>query len=105
MSFKVSLDNYITKGRVNFALYGNLIQKDSRDAQIIIADNIQHIVFAEMPEFDCMVTLDINVKGRSSTGEESIGHFRSVRSIISRLPYRSRRFIGLLLPALLRPLI
>lgn len=70
LEFKVSLDSYITKGRVNFALYGNLIQKDSRDAQIIIADNIQHIVFAEMPEFDCMVTLDINVKGRSSTGEE-----------------------------------
>lgn len=37
LEFKIPLTNM--RGRLNFTLKGNLIQKNSRDAEIIIADN------------------------------------------------------------------
>ena len=68
LEFKVPLS--ILKGRVNFSLRGNLIKKDSRDAEIIIADNIQKLIFSEEPKFECEGWLYVSVKGRSTTGEE-----------------------------------
>ena len=68
LEFKVPLR--ILKGRVNFSLRGNLIKKDSRDAEIIIADNIQKLIFSEEPKFECEGWLYASVKGRSTTGEE-----------------------------------
>lgn len=81
MEFKVPLVG--KQGRFNFSVRGNLIKKDSRDAEVIIADNIQKIIFIETPEFECEGTLSITVKGTSTTGEEyshsfeatSIDHF------------------------------
>lgn len=58
------------QGRINFSLRGNLIKKNSRDAEVIIADNIQRIVFGETPEFECDGWLHVSVKGESTTGEE-----------------------------------
>lgn len=80
--FKLPL-NQVPQGRLNLALWGDLIQKNCRDAQIIIADNIQRIIFSETPDFDCVATVDIAVKSTSTTGEEynhtfqakSIDHF------------------------------
>lgn len=68
MEFKVPLVG--KQGRLNFSLRGNLIKKDSRDAEVIIADNIQKIVFSETPEFECDGRLSVSVNGISSTGEE-----------------------------------
>lgn len=58
------------QGRINFTLLGNLIKKDSRDAEIIIADNIQKIVFSEQPKIECEGWLSVSVKSRSTSGEE-----------------------------------
>lgn len=68
LEFKVPLTNM--KGRLYFTLIGNLIQKNSRDAEIIIADNIQKIVFSEQPKFECEGWIYVSVKSKSSTGEE-----------------------------------
>lgn len=68
LEFKVPLSN--KTGRLNFTLLGNLIQKNSRDAQIIIADNIQKIVFSEAPKFECEGWIYVSVKSKSTTGEE-----------------------------------
>lgn len=68
LEFKVPLR--MLKGRVNFSLRGNLIKKDSRDAEIIIADNIQKLIFSEEPKFECEGWLYVSVKGKSTTGEE-----------------------------------
>ncbi len=66
--FKVPLTG--KQGRFNFSLRGNLIKKDSRDAEIIIADNIQKIIFSEQPEWECEGRMSVSVKSKSTTGEE-----------------------------------
>lgn len=68
LEFKVPLTSL--QGRVNFSLRGNLIKKDSRDAEVIIKDNIQTIVFTESPEFECQGWLYVTVKSKSTSGEE-----------------------------------
>lgn len=68
LEFKIPLTGM--RGRLNFALIGNLIKKDSRDAEILIADNIQRIVFSESPKFECEGWLYVSVKSKSTTGEE-----------------------------------
>ncbi len=68
MEFKVPLRSM--QGRVYFSLRGNLIKKDSRDAEVIITDNIQKIVFSETPEFECQGWLYVSVKSKSTSGEE-----------------------------------
>ncbi|MDE7377282.1 MAG: hypothetical protein K2N16_10600, partial [Muribaculaceae bacterium] len=68
LEFKVPLASL--QGRCNFTLLGNLIRKDYRDAQIIIADNIQKIVFTEEPKFECEGWLYVSVKSKSTSGEE-----------------------------------
>lgn len=60
----------IRPGRINFAIWGDLIQKDHRDANIIIADNIQRNIFSEVPKFECEVLVDITVRSQSTSGEE-----------------------------------
>lgn len=80
LEFKVPL-TYMA-GRLNMSVLGNLIQKNARDAQIIIADNLQQIVFDVMPEFDCTATLDVTVKGRSTSGEELNRNFQTSSSSI-----------------------
>lgn len=78
LEFKIPLTGM--RGRLNFALIGNLIKKDSRDAEILIADNIQKIVFSESPEFECEGQLYVSVKSKSTTGEEYNQSFE-VRSV------------------------
>lgn len=68
IEFKVPLTGL--QGRVNFTVLGNLIKKNSRDAEIIIADNIQKIIFSEEPKFNCEGWLYVSVKSKSTTGEE-----------------------------------
>ncbi len=68
MVFKIPLTNLV--GRVNFSLRGNLIKKDCRDAEIIIADNLQKIVFSEAPKMECEGRLTVSVKSVSTAGEE-----------------------------------
>ncbi len=68
LEFKVPLTG--VRGRVNFSLRGNLIKKNSRDAEILIADNIQKIVFSEEPKLECEGLLNVTVKSTSTTGEE-----------------------------------
>ncbi len=67
LEFKVPL-NYMS-GRVNFSVIGNLIQKNHRDAEILIEDNIQRIVFQETPELECRASVNVSVKSESTTGE------------------------------------
>lgn len=78
LEFKVPL--YGLRGRVNFSLRGTLIKKDSRDAEILIADNIQCIIFTEKPVFECDGSLSASVKSRSTSGEEFSNSFE-VKSI------------------------
>lgn len=78
LEFKIPLTGM--RGRLNFALIGNLIKKDSRDAEILIADNIQKIVFSESPEFECEGWLYVSVKSKSTEGEEYNQSFE-VRSV------------------------
>lgn len=73
LEFKVPL-SYL-KGRVNFSVIGNLIQKNCRDAQILIEDNIQRIVFTETPELECKARINVAVKSVSTSGEEFIQQF------------------------------
>ena len=60
----------VPTGRLNLAVMGNLIQQNARAAQILIADNLEQIVFKEIPDFDCKATLEVTVTGRSTSGEE-----------------------------------
>lgn len=76
LEFKVPLSG--VRGRVNFSLRGNLIKKDSRDAEVIIEDNIQRIVFSETPEFECEGWLYVSVKSKSTSGEEYSHSFETV---------------------------
>lgn len=68
MEFKVPLTNLL--GRVNFSLIGTLIKKGCRDTEIIIADNIEQIIFSSSPEFECQGRLIVSVHAISTTGEE-----------------------------------
>lgn len=76
MEFKVPLIG--KQGRFNFSVRGNLIKKDSRDAEVMIADNIQKIIFSAAPEFECEGTLNISVTGKSTTGEEYSHSFEAI---------------------------
>lgn len=69
LEFMLPLNNVPT-GRLNLAVMGNLIQKNARDAQILIADNLEQIVFKEIPDFDCKATVEVTVTGKSTSGEE-----------------------------------
>ncbi len=86
LEFKVPLT--MLKGRINFSLRGNLIKRDSRDAEIIIADNIQKIVFSEEPKFKCEGWLYVSVKSKSTSGEEYENSFevRSTDDLIIPVP-------------------
>lgn len=75
LEFKVPLVG--KQGRLNFSLRGNLIKQDCRDAEVIIADNIERIVFSETPEFECEGCMVVSVKGTSSTGEEYTHSFEA----------------------------
>lgn len=75
LEFKVPLRGL--QGRVNFTLLGNLIKKNSRDAEIIISDNIQKIIFSEEPKFECEGWLYVSVKSKSTTGEEYFKTFET----------------------------
>lgn len=68
LEFKVPL-SYM-QGRVNFSIIGNLIQKNCRDAQILIEDNIQRIVFTQTPKLECQAHINVTVKSVSTSGEE-----------------------------------
>lgn len=76
MEFKVPLTGI--RGRVYFSLRGNLIKKDCRDAEVIIEDNIERIVFSETPEFECQGWLYVSVKSKSTSGEEYSHSFETV---------------------------
>ncbi len=86
LEFKVPLT--MLKGRVSFSLRGNLIKKDSRDAEIIIADNIQKIVFSEEPEFKCEGWLYVSVTSKSTSGEiyENSFEVRSTDDLMIPIP-------------------
>lgn len=68
LEFKISLNDL--QGRVNFSIIGKLIKKDSRDTEFLIADNIERIIFSEMPEFECQARLIVSIHSKSSSGEE-----------------------------------
>ncbi|MDE6416062.1 MAG: hypothetical protein K2K68_03430, partial [Duncaniella sp.] len=68
LEFKVPM-NQVQAGRINIALWGDLVQQSYRDAQIIIADNIQRVVFSETPEFKCEATAHVTVQCNLSSGE------------------------------------
>lgn len=78
LEFRVSLNNL--QGRVNFSLIGNLVKKGSFDAEILIADNIERIIFSEMPEFECQGRLIVTVHSQSTTGEEYTNSFEVTSS-------------------------
>lgn len=78
LEFRVSLNNL--QGRVNFSLIGNLVKKGSFDAEILIADNIEGIIFSEMPEFECQGRLIVTVHSQSTTGEEYNNSFEVTSS-------------------------
>lgn len=86
LEFKIPLTGM--RGRLNFSLIGNLIKKDSRDAEILIADNIQKIVFSESPKFECEGWLYVSVKSKSTEGEEYNQSFeaRSVDNFTISVP-------------------
>ena len=78
LEFRVSLNNL--RGRVNLSLKGTLVKKDCRDADILIADNIECIIFSEMPEFECQGRLIVTVHSQSTTGEEYSNFFEVTSS-------------------------
>lgn len=78
LEFRISLNNL--RGRINFSLIGTLIKKDCRDAEIMIADNIERIIFSEMPEFECQGRLIVTVRSQSTTGEEYSNSFEVTSS-------------------------
>lgn len=69
LEFKVPL-NQVGIGRINFAVRGELIRQGCRDAEILIADNIQRIVFSDTPAFECRGAVNITVTAQSTSGEE-----------------------------------
>lgn len=73
LEFKVPL-NYMN-GRINFSLIGDLIQKNHRDAEILIVDNIQRIVFNQIPKLDYKAYINVTVRSVSTTGEEFFQRF------------------------------
>lgn len=73
LEFKLPL-NYMN-GRANFSVIGNLIQKNCRDAEILIADNIRRIIFYQIPALEYKARLNVTVKSVSSTGEEFFQRF------------------------------
>lgn len=75
LEFKVPLVN-VAPGRLNMSVIGNLIKKDARDAEILIADNLQQTVFEAVPDFECKAAVDVTVTGSSTTGEELNRTFR-----------------------------
>lgn len=83
LEFKIPLNG--SQGRVYFSLRGNLIKKDSRDADIIIMDNIQRIVFSEMPKFDCEGSLLVTVNSKSTSGEEYSASFEAKSDPINKI--------------------
>ena len=68
LEFKVPL-NYMT-GRLYFSVVGDLIKQNCRDAEILIADNIQRIVFTRIPKFESNAHINVTVKSISTSGEE-----------------------------------
>lgn len=78
LEFKVSLNKL--RGRINFSLKGKLIKKGCRDAEILIADNIERIIFSDMPEFECQGRLIVSVHAQSTAGEEYSNSFEVVSS-------------------------
>lgn len=78
LEFRVSLNNL--RGRINFSLKGSLVKKDCRDAEILIADNIERIIFSEMPKFECQGRLIVTVHSQSTTGEEYSNFFEVTSS-------------------------
>lgn len=77
LEFKVPLA--AMQGRTNFSVRGHLVRKDYRDAETIIADNLQTIVFSREPEFKANGFLFVSVKSTSTSGEEYSNMFE-VRS-------------------------
>lgn len=83
LAFKVPL-NSVGSGRLNLSVVGTLAEKNSLDAQIIIADNLEQTVFNVMPDFECVGRISISIKARSTSGElldrtfqvSSTSHFR-----------------------------
>lgn len=73
LEFKVPFSGL--SGRLNFSLRANIIKKDCRDAEVIIADNIQAIVFSQEPKFECEGWLYVSVESRSTSGEEYVKSF------------------------------
>lgn len=73
LEFKLPL-NYMN-GRANFSVIGNLIQKNCRDAEILIADNIRRIIFSQIPALEYKARLNVTVKSVSTTGEEFFQRF------------------------------
>lgn len=79
LEFKIPMSGLIA-GRLNFSIVGHLIQKNCRDAEILIADNIQRILFTQTPNMDCEGKVNIEVKSVSTSGEE-YSHSFEVKSI------------------------
>lgn len=78
MEFRVSLNNI--RGCINFQLKGILVMKGCLDGEILIADNIERIIFSEMPEFECQGRLIVTVHSKSTTGEEYSNFFEVTSS-------------------------
>lgn len=73
LDFKFQLERGY--GKVYFSVRAELIKQNSRDAEIIIKDNIPLIVFSETPKFECEGNLNISVRSTSTSGEEHINTF------------------------------
>ena len=78
LEFRVSLKDL--QGRINFSLKATLVKKDCLDAEVLIADNIERIIFSEMPEFECQGRLIVSVQSHSTTGEEYSNFFEVTSS-------------------------
>lgn len=68
LEFKVPLNH--ASGRIYLSVIGDLIQKNCRDAEIIIADNIQRVVFTNVPKLEYKAQLNVTAKSLSTSGEE-----------------------------------
>lgn len=86
LEFKVPL-NYMN-GRVYFSVIGDLIKQNHRDAEILIADNIQRIVFSHIPKLESKAHINVTVKSVSTSGEEFSQWFdvESDESLIVAIP-------------------
>ena len=78
LEFRVFLNNL--RGRINFSLKGTLVKKECHDAEMLIADNIECIIFSEIPEFECQGRLIVTVHSQSTTGEEYSNSFEITSS-------------------------